>query len=78
MSKVKNKGMGASPMAEWLSLHTLLQQPRVSLVRILSADMALSSGHAEAASHIAQPEGPTTRMYNCVLGVFGEKKKKKN
>ena len=29
------------------------------------------------ASHIAQPEGPTTRIYNCVLGGFGEKKKKR-
>ena len=28
-------------------------------------------------SHIAQPEGPTTRIYNYVLGGFGEKKKKK-
>ena len=27
-------------------------------------------------SHIAQPEGPTTRIYNYVLGSFGEKKKK--
>ena len=35
-----------------------------------------SSGHAEAVSHIAQPEGPTTRIYNCVLGGFGEKKKR--
>ena len=36
-----------------------------------------SSGHAEAASHIAQPETLTTRIYSCVLGGFGEKKKKK-
>ena len=35
-----------------------------------------SSGHAEAASHIAQPEGPTTRIYNYLLGGFEEKKKK--
>ena len=27
-------------------------------------------------SHIAQPEGPTTRIYNYVLGGFGEKKEK--
>ena len=33
-------------------------------------------GHAEVASHIAQPEGPTTRIYNYVLGAFEEKKKK--
>lgn len=26
---------------------------------------------------IAEPERPTTRMYNCVLGVFGEEKEKK-
>ena len=36
-----------------------------------------SSGHAEAASHVAQPEGPVTRIYNSVLGGFGEKKKEK-
>ena len=36
-----------------------------------------SSGHAEAASHIAQPEALTTRIYNYVPGDFGEKKKKK-
>ena len=29
------------------------------------------------ASHTAQPEGPTTTVYNYVLGGFGEKKKKK-
>ena len=28
-------------------------------------------------SHIAEPEGPTTRIYNYVLGGFGERKKKK-
>ena len=33
--------------------------------------------NAEAVSHIAQPEGPTTRVYNCVLGGFGERKIKK-
>ena len=31
----------------------------------------------EAASHIAQPEALTTRIYNFVLRGFGEKKKKK-
>ena len=35
-----------------------------------------SSCHAEAASHIAEPEAPTTRIYNYVLGGFGEKEKK--
>ena len=36
-----------------------------------------SSSHAEVASHIVQPEGPTTRIYNYVLGGFGEKQKGK-
>ena len=35
------------------------------------------SGHAEAASHMAQPEGRTTRIYNYLLRGFGEKKNKK-
>ena len=34
------KTPGATPVAEWLSLHALLQQPRVLLVWILGADMA--------------------------------------
>ena len=32
---------GAGPVAEWLSSPALLQAARVSLVRILGADMAL-------------------------------------
>ena len=36
-----------------------------------------SSSHAEIASHIAELAGPTARMYNYVLGGFGEKKKEK-
>lgn len=27
--------------------------------------------------HLAQPEGPTTRVYNYGLGCFGEKEKNK-
>ena len=30
---------------------------------------------SEVASHIAELEGPTTRIYNYVQGGFGEKKK---
>ena len=35
-----------------------------------------SSGHAKVASHVAEPEGPTTRLQNYVIGAFGEKKQK--
>ena len=63
---------GASHTAEWLSSRTLLQWPRVLQVQILG------SSHAEAASHIPEPEGPTIRIHNYVLGGFGEKKKKKD
>ena len=37
----KEMVIGASPVAEWLSSYTPLQQPRVLLVQILGADMAL-------------------------------------
>ena len=65
-------------MAEWLSSRALLQQPRVSPVRILGVDMDRSSSHAEAASHMPQLEVPTTKknIYNSVPGGFGEKKEK--
>ena len=33
-------------------------------------------GHVEAASHVLQLEGPTTIIYNYILGEFGEKKQK--
>ncbi len=69
--------MGPSPMAKWLSSCAPLQWPRVSPVRILGTDMALLSSHAEAASHMPQLEGPTTTMYDYVLGGLGEKKQKK-
>ena len=61
-------------MAEWLSSHIPLRQPRVSLVRILGTDMAPLISYAEVASPVPQLEGPTTRIYNYVLGGFGEKK----
>ena len=36
-----------------------------------------SSSHAVVASHIEKLEGPTTRIYNYVLGLWEEKKKRK-
>ena len=69
--------IGAGPVAEWLSLCSLLWRPRVSPVQILGADLHCSSSHTEVSSHIAEPEGPTTRIYNYVLGGFEDKKKKK-
>ena len=37
-----------------------------------------SSGHAEAASHVAQPEALTRRIFNYILwGLWGEEEKKK-
>ena len=35
-----------------------------------------SSSHALVTSHIEELEWPTTRIYNCILGLWGEKKKK--
>ena len=36
-----------------------------------------ASSYAGAASHMAELEGPTPRMYSCVLGGFGEEKKRR-
>ena len=36
-----------------------------------------SLGHVEAVSHMPQLEGSTTKIYNYVLGEFGEKKQEK-
>ena len=69
---------GAGPVAEWLSLRALLQQPRVSPVQILAWTWYYSSGHAEAASHMPQLEGPTTKNTQlCTWGALGEKRKNK-
>ena len=69
----KNFFLGGRPVAEWLSSHAPLRRLRVSPVRILVQTWHRSSGHAEAASHMPQPEGPTTRIYNYVLGaLWGE------
>ena len=64
-------------MAKWLSSRAVLLRPRVLLVWILGADMAPLIRPRWAASHIAQPEALTTRIYTYVLGSFGEKKKEK-
>ena len=77
--EIKHK-TGAGPVAKWLGLHALLRRPRILLVQILDVDMWIchcSSSHAEASSHMAQLEGPTTRIYNYLLGDFREKKKEK-
>ena len=56
----------------------LRDQPRGQVVKFAHSALAehCSSGHAEAASHMPQL-GPTTKIYNYVLGGFGEKKQKK-
>ena len=72
------KDSGAGPVAGWLSSRAPLRQTRVSPVWILGTDMApLISSHAEAASHMPQLEGRTTKkICNYVPGGFGEKKEK--
>ena len=64
-------------MAKWLISHALLQQPRVLLFQILSADLALLVKPCCDNIPNAELEGPTTRIYNYVLGCFGEKKEKR-
>ena len=68
------------PMAEWLSSRAPLWRPRVSPVfRSRARTWHCSSSHAEAASHMPQLEGPTTKNTQlCTRGLWGEKGKIKS
>ena len=48
---------------------------RGSQVQILGVDLHYSSGHAVEGSHTEELEGLTARIYNYVLGLWGEKNK---
>ena len=66
--------MGASPVAKWLSLCIPLSSPGFRRFGSWVRTWHCSLGHAEAALHMPQLEGPTTKIYNYVLKGFGEKK----
>ena len=68
--------VGASPMAEWLSLHVPLRWPRFVGSDPECGTTHCSSSHAVSASHIEELEGLRTSIYNYVLGLWGEGKKK--
>ena len=68
---------GAVLMAKWLSFCAPLQWPRVLWVQILGTDLAPLIKPWWGSVPIAEPEGPTTRIYNYVLGGFGDKKREK-
>ena len=69
---------GAGPAAEWLSSHALLQGPGFRRFWSWVRTWHYSSGHAEAASHMPQPEALTTRVYNYVLGGFEEEQEEED
>ena len=48
-------------------VHFLVVEPHHSSV----------SCHAVAAPHTEELEGPTTKIYNCVLGLWGREKKER-
>ena len=64
-------------MAEWLSSCAPLGSAGFCWFGSWAWTWHHSSSHAEVVSHMPQPEGPATRIYNYVLGRFGEKKQKK-
>ena len=68
--------LAAGPLAEWLSLRAPLGRLRVRGFGSWAWTWHCSSGHAVAAFHI-ELERPTTRIYNYVLGLWGEKKKRR-
>ena len=68
--------LGAGPVAKWLSSRAPLRQSRVSWFGSWAWTWHHSSGLAEAATHVPQLEGYTTKICNYALGGFGEKKKR--
>ena len=64
-------------MAEWLSYAFCFSGSRFRQFGSWARTRHRSSGHSEAASHIGQPEALTTRVYHCVLGGFGERRRRK-
>ena len=64
-------------MAEWLSSRAPLQGPGFAGLDPGHGPTHCSSGHVVAASHIEEVQGVTTRIYNYVLGLWGEKKEKR-
>ena len=72
---IKNLVLGAGPMAEWLSSRAMLLG--FHWFRSWAWMWHHSLGHAEAASHIAQPEVLTTRIYNYYWGFWGEEEEER-
>ena len=64
-------------MPEWLSSCPRFGGPGFRQFNSRVQTWHHSAGHAEAASHMPQLEGPTTKTCNYVLGGFEEKKQKK-
>ena len=64
-------------MANWLNSLASLLWPRASLVQILGMDVAPLVKPCWGSVLHSRTRGPTTRVYNYVLGYFGDKKKKK-
>ena len=70
--------LGAGPVAEWL----IKVSSSASVAQGFASSnpgRGCSSSHAEAASHMAQLEGPTTKNIQlCTGGLWGEKGKIKS
>ena len=73
---LKTVNFGAGPVAEWLS-SLRFGGPGFHRFGSWARTWHHLSGHAELASHTPQLEGPTTKIYNYVLGGFGAKKQQK-
>ena len=77
-SILETKIEGAGPVAEWLSSHAPIYRLKFPRFRSWAWTWHRSSGHAEAASHMPQLEGPTTKNIQLRTGgLQGERKKKK-
>ena len=69
--------VGAGSVAEWLGSHSAAGGPVFPWFESWARTWHCLSGHAEAASHVPQLEGPTMKNIQlCTGGLWGEKGKK--
>ena len=72
----KFRNQGAGPGAEWLSSCAPLRRPGVRWFGSWGRTWHCSSRHAEAASHMPQPEGPQLQYTTMYWGASGRRRKK--
>ena len=77
IGKWKKVTCSTGPDGQWLKFGAVTASMAWVNVPVLESHHPFVSFHADAAAHIEELEGLTTRIYNYALGLWGGGKKKK-